>query len=330
MTRWCMVLSLAAVLVGFTAAAEDDDLIMGVYEGGFDDGGGNLTLRAQVVGEGKSQFRAVLFAGSTGQPEERVEIRGKGRNGVATFRGDLSINLLGGQTTVSGEIRDQVFTGAMKAGRKTIRFTLHRVFPEPPTRGMAPPDGAVVLYSGGDPAANWVRIPEAWCAEEDGAMAVCGSNLMTRQSLGSGTYHVEFMTPYMPSKRYQGRGNSGVYLLGRYEVQVLDSFGTPPAWDLCGGIYKQAVPLVDAVLPPLQWQTYDITFTAPQFDGQGNKVANARITVVHNGQVIHNDLELTGPTPGGLGDNEVTEEPLMLQDHGNRVKYRNIWYVPAK
>jgi len=330
MARWCVVLGLTAVLACFAVVAEDDDHVMGVYEGGFDDDGGNLTLRAQVVGEGKFQFRAVLFVGSPGQAEERVEIKGKGRDGAASLSGDVQVNLLGGQTAVSGEIRDQVFKGTMKAGRKTSSFTLRRVFPEPPTRGMAPPDGAIVLYSGGDPAANWVRVPEAWCAEEDGSMAVCGSNLMTRQPLGSGTYHLEFMTPYMPTERYQGRGNSGVYILGRYEVQVLDSFGTPPAWDLCGGIYKQAVPLVDAVLPPLQWQTYDITFAAPQFDEKGNKTANARITVVHNGKVIHDNLELTGPTPGGLGDNEVTEAPLMLQDHGNRVKYRNIWYVPAK
>lgn len=330
MTRWYVVLLLVALLIGFATAAEDDDLIMGVYEGGFDGDGADLTLRAQVVGEGKFRFRAVLFVGGPDQTEERVEIKGKGRNGTALFSGDAQINQLSGKTEITGEIREQVFSGVTKAGRKTRRFTLRRVFPEPPTRGMAPPDGAVVLYSGGDPTANWVRTPEAWCVEEDGAMAVCGSNLMTRQSLGSGTYHVEFMTPYMPTERYQGRGNSGVYILGRYEVQVLDSFGTPPAWDLCGGIYKQAVPLVDAVLPPLQWQTYDITFTAPQFDEQGNKTANARITVVHNGRVIHSNLELTGPTPGGLGDNEVTEAPLMLQDHGNRVKYRNIWYVPAK
>ncbi|HOJ67639.1 MAG TPA: DUF1080 domain-containing protein [Candidatus Hydrogenedentes bacterium] len=330
MTRWCLVLSALVLLTCFTVMADDDDRVMGVYEGGFDDSGANLALRAQVVGEGKFQFRAVLFVGQSGQAEERVEIKGKGKDGVASFNGDSRVNALGGQVAISGDIRDQVFKGTVKAGRKTLGFTLRRVFPEPPTRGMAPPEGAIVLYNGGDPVTNWVRVPEAWCAEEDGSMAVCGSSLMTRQALGSGTYHVEFMTPYMPTERYQGRGNSGVYILGRYEIQVLDSFGTPPAWDLCGGIYKQAVPLVDAVLPPLQWQTYDITFTAPRFDEKGNKTANARITVVHNGKVIHDNLELTGPTPGGLGDNEVSEAPLMLQDHGNRVKYRNIWYVPAK
>jgi len=330
MARFLVVLIAIAGCLCFGAVAEDDDRIMGVYEGGFSNTADGMTLRAQVGGEGKNTFRAVLFIGQADKGEERIQIKGRGKDGAASFSDDTQIALLGGASQISGEIRDQAFTGTIKFGRKSYPFSLRRIFPEPPTRGMAPPAGAVVLYSGGDPAANWVRVPEAWCAEEDGSMAVCGSNLMTRQPLGSGTYHVEFMTPYMPTERYQGRGNSGVYIMGRYEIQVLDSFGTPPAWDLCGGIYKQAVPLVDAVLPPLQWQTYDITFTAPQFDAQGNKTANARITVVHNGKTIHENLELTGPTPGGLGENEVTEAPLMLQDHGNRVKYRNIWYVPAK
>ncbi len=210
-----------------------------------------------------------------------------------------------------------------------IKFEMKRVFLTPPTLGAAAPAGAVVLFDGKN-TDSWQRYPLTWGVTEDGAMQVGGSSLMTKQEFGDAQYHVEFMNPFMPDEEQggQGRGNSGVYLMGRYEVQVLDSFTDEPKDNLCGGIYKKAVPLTCASLPPLQWQTYDITFIAPKFDAAGKKVKNAEITVVHNGIVIHDHHELDGATPGGVSEEEAAKGTLLLQDHGNAVKYRNIWVKP--
>lgn len=330
---WQRVLVLAAafaVLFSFSALAEDDDKIMGVYEGtisgkAFD----GKTIRAQVVAESKIAHRAVLFVGD-GKGEVRAEVKGKGGRGKSSFSGEVDLGGFGGKATVTAAIANETLTGTLKVKGGEGSFTLKRVFPKPPTLGMAPPADAVNLF---DPAAmeqNWTRTPKLWCMQEDGGMQVCSSSLMTNQEYGSGLYHVEFMTPFMPNERDQGRGNSGVYILGRYEVQVLDSFGNGPKDNWCGGIYKKAVPIADAVLPPLQWQTYDITFTAAGFDAAGNKTSNARITVVHNGVTVHDNVELDSPTPGGVSETDGAAGPLLLQDHGNPVKYKNIWFQPAK
>ena len=130
----------------------------------------------------------------------------------------------------------------------------------------------------------------------------------------------------MPTARGQGRGSSGVYIQSRYECQVLDSFGLESEDNECGGIYSIAKPTINMCFPPLSWQTYDIDFTAAKFDDEDNKTENARVTIKHNGVVIHDDLELTHGTPGRLP--EGTEpEPVFLQDHGNPVVFRNIWVV---
>jgi len=168
-----------------------------------------------------------------------------------------------------------------------------------------------------------------WDLEENVLRVKPGSgNLVSRQKFKDVFMHVEFRSPYMPGATGQKRGNSGVYIQGRYEIQVLDSYGLKGEDDECGGIYKVSRPRVNMCAPPLQWQTYDIEFIAPRFSSEGAKISHARITVRHNGVFIHENLELTGVTGGAL-DNR-TDEPggLMLQDHGDPVEFRNIWVIP--
>jgi hypothetical protein len=192
---------------------------------------------------------------------------------------------------------------------------------------MAPPADAVVLFDGTNQD-KWQAAPAKWSLD-NGAMTVGDPQILTTDEYGAGKYHIEFRTPLMARERGQGRGNSGVYILGRYEVQVLDSFGLPPADNEAGGIYKKATPKVNASLPPGEWQTYDITFHPAKFDESGRKTQSATITVEHNGIVIHDNVTLDSPTPGGVSEQDAEKGPLLLQNHGNPVSYRNIWYQPA-
>ena len=150
----------------------------------------------------------------------------------------------------------------------------------------------------------------------------------SKDSFGDATWHIEFRLPYQPKDRGQGRGNSGAYLQGAYEIQMLDSFGLEGLNNECGGVYSVAAPAVNMCYPPLQWQTYDIDFTAPKYDGD-KKTSPARMTVRHNGVVIHDNVAVNQITPGGTGgDDKRVKGPLHLQDHGNPVRYRNIWAQP--
>jgi hypothetical protein len=134
----------------------------------------------------------------------------------------------------------------------------------------------------------------------------------------------------MPTARDQARGNSGVYIQRRYEVQILDSFGLDGAFNEAGALYRQTPPDFNMAFPPLTWQTYDIWFTPPYFAADGKtKLANARITVLHNGVAVHWNREITAKTGGGQQEGP-TALPIQLQDHGNPVVFRNIWIVPLQ
>jgi hypothetical protein len=166
----------------------------------------------------------------------------------------------------------------------------------------------------------------------DGAMEVKpgAGSIATKRKFKDFKLHLEFCTPFMPEARGQGRGNSGVYLQNRYEIQVLDSYGLEPKDNECGGIYQVGAPLVNMCYPPGQWQTYDITFQAPRFDGSGNKQKDAVVTVVHNGVTIHDQQPIPHPTGGALDSNVSEPGGVYLQDHGNLVRFRNIWLVEQK
>ena len=198
--------------------------------------------------------------------------------------------------------------------------------------GAKPPEGAIVLVDG-ESLSAWVKRngePATWTIEDGGMTVKPGAgNIVTKESFdGDFLLHAEFSVPYMPEAKGQARGNSGIYLQGRYEVQVLDSYGLDSQDNDCGGIYKQHKPLVNACKPPLQWQTYDIDFQAPVVE-DGKVVKKARATIKQNGVVIHDDVEIE-PTPGGIASDTAASGPILLQDHGNLVQFRNMWLLPKK
>lgn len=150
-------------------------------------------------------------------------------------------------------------------------------------------------------------------------------SILTAASFGDCQLHLEFRTPIEEGEG-QNRGNSGVYIHGRYEVQILDSHrNTTYPGGQCGAIYNVHPPLVNASLPQGEWQSYDIIFRAPRFDEQGKKTANARLTVLHNGVLVHDAAEVPSPTGASRDSKESPTGPIMLQDHGHRVQFRNIW-----
>jgi len=208
--------------------------------------------------------------------------------------------------------------------------------PEPaivtPGEDGAPPSDAIVLFDGTDLSA-WERDgggPPGWRVEDGAMTVVAGSGgIRTRRGFGDVQLHVEWRTPSTVVGEGQERGNSGVYLMERYELQVLDSYENRTYSNgQAGSIYKQYMPLVNASRGPGVWQSYDIVFTAPRFAADGSLERPAYMTVFHNGVLIQDHSELTGPTLYiGIPKYEAHPDraPIMLQDHGNPVSYRNIW-----
>ena len=283
-----------------------DFKFQGEYAGSL---GGQYDVGAQVIALGEGKYKMVLFPG--GLPGAGYD--GAEKREYMGSRDGNTVNFEGGTTTKSISEKKLTF------GRDGQSFSIDRVIRKSPTIGAKPPEGAIVLFDGKS-AKNFKPGKMT-----EGGLLMEGANSI--EKFQSHRLHLEFRLPYEPTRRGQGRANSGCYLQARYEVQVLDSFGLAGKHNECGGIYTIKDPDVNMCFPPLQWQTYDIDFTAAKFDKEGKKTANARITVRHNGVLIHENVELPkrttasplaeGPTPGFL----------HLQDHSNPVRYRNIWAV---
>jgi len=312
--------STLCLIAGFVFAQaqpkpDADFPFQGEYAGQIDSSGGPQKFGIQVIALGDGKFRAVFYPGGLpgdGWTKDKPKVKTDG------VRENEAVSFAGGR--LNGSIKSDSFT-VTDSGNKQLG-TLKKVERESPTLGAKPPEGAIVLFDG--------KITDAW---EKGKMTDDGllmQGTQTRQKFFSGTLHVEFLLPYEPKERDQGRGNSGVYAQGRDEVQVLDSFGLEGKNNECGAIYGIAEPIVNMCFPPMVWQTYDIEFTTAKWEN-GKKVSNAVFNLVrHNGVVVHKDQEVTkGTTAAPVGDNP-EPGPVYLQDHGHQVRFRNIWFVPAK
>jgi hypothetical protein len=312
----CCLLLFASTARGADAkvsSADDPDFkVQGEYAGSIKppNGGDEFKLGVQIVALGDGKFHAVAYPG--GLPGEgwdgnnKLEADGHLKDGVAVFEGNRA----------HGEIKDGVLR--IRGENGDVLTELPKTERKSPTLGAKPPEGAVVLFNGTE--ANQFDPGKA----TDDGLLMAGAT--SKRKFDSCQLHVEFLLPFMPEARGQARANSGCYLQGRYEVQMLDSFGLKGENNECGGIYSIKAPDVNMCFPPLAWQTYDIDYTAATYEN-GSKVKNARMTVKHNGVVIHNDVELPKGTTAAPVAEGPEPGPIYLQDHGNPVRYRNVWLV---
>ena len=209
------------------------------------------------------------------------------------------------------------------------------VWPEPrviePGKDGGPPSDAIVLFDGKD-LSQW-RNGDNW-EIKDGYAIARKSDIFTKEAFGDCQFHLEFATPEKVEGSGQGRGNSGVYFMGKYEVQILDSYNNKTYFDgQCASIYKQTPPMVNACRKPGEWQTYDILFEAPRFNDDGSVKRPACVTVLHNGVCVQNYFELLGGTfydrPAAY-TKHAGKLPLNIQFHGNPMRFRNIWIRDIK
>ncbi|MBN1806915.1 MAG: DUF1080 domain-containing protein [Sedimentisphaerales bacterium] len=307
---------------------ESADPVMGDWEGTWqlDDGSDSGAVVAQVIALGGGKYRARVMSEFDTRAEPIAVLDGR-RDGIFVRfegKGEFEYN----EFQVRAVVQDRRFRGKF-TGDASGSVLLEKIIRVSPTMGEKPPAKAIVLFNGRD-FKHWTHTgefagkPIQWKLLEDGAMEIVKrkGSIVTRKKFTNFKLHLEFRTPFMPDARGQARGNSGVYLQERYEVQVLDSYGLEGEDNECGGIYKIGKPLVNMCAPPMQWQTYDITFYAP-----GDEREHAQVTVVHNGVTIHDELKLPKPTGGALDSDVNKPGGIYLQDHGNPVQYRNIWLV---
>lgn len=296
---------------------DKDYALQGEYTGNFEDEDGNVVKAgAQVIALGEGKFSLAFYRG--GLPGD-----GFGNDKSTIVRVDSELK--NGQvrfhhkdhgTAVLADGHIELFNLSDEGGA-----ILPKVNRKSPSLGKKPPAGAVVLFDGTN--AN------AW---ENGKMTKEGLLLpgQTSKAKFQDHYvHLEFRLPYQPLDRGQARGNAGIYVQGRYEIQMLDSFGLVGKMNECGGVYSVSDTPINMCFPPLVWQSYDIHYTAARYDDAGKLKTNPHMTVYHNGVKIHDKLELPGdrnttaaPTSAGP-----QAGPVYLQNHGCPVRFRNIWVV---
>ncbi len=325
---WILCMTSVAVMVALGTPAQGQDEkkklamtswsdvdvdfhFLGEYQGCVTDGcGRRVSAGIQITPTGSGEFIGVRYAcglpGTGWNRSDREELVGKREGDVVRLVGEQSrVDVRRGGATLCGA--EGAFSGY-----------LPKVHRRSPTLGQPAPYGALALFDGTNvDQFKGGRINDQGWLEE-------GTELV--QKFRDYTLHLEFRLPYMPNAKGQGRANSGVYLQSSYEVQVLDSFALEGKENECGALYRYRRPDLNMCLPPLSWQTYDLTFHAPKYDAEGKKYQNARITVLHNGVDVHDDFEVERKT--GAGKQETLELwPTKIQNHGNPVRFRNIWLI---
>ena len=289
-----------------------DFMLQGEYSGDITTTDGMSKIGVQVIALGDGKFRAVGYPG--GLPgddwsgENKVQVESQLENGEVRFGAKGIFGVLRKDGTITVENEDGQALGKLKK--------VHR---KSDTLGQKPPKGAVVLFDG----ASADKF-QGGKMTKDGLLE---QGATSKQKFQGFKLHLEFMLSFMPDARGQGRSNSGVYMQGRYEVQVLDSFGLEGKNNECGGIYTVSDPSVNMCYPPLSWQTYDVDFTPAKFDEAGKKTADARMTVRQNGVLIQDDVKIPKSTTAAPVKEGPQPGPLYIQNHGNPVRYRNIWLV---
>ena len=295
-------------------------------------------MGAQVISLGKGNFQVIVYLG--GLPgkgwdgNNRSLIDGKligekvkltpatgNRKYLATPADQFSATRKfppNGHQMYHGTISDKNLF--ISTGTNSTR--LKKIVRKSPTLGKAPPLGAIVLFDG----SNKQEFQGGRLDDSTKLLNTDGKDIRTVRKFSNYRLHLEFMLPYRPEARGQGRGNSGLYHIDMYENQILDSFGLEGLNNECGGIYSIKDSKVNACFPPLSWQTYDIDFTNA-ISKNGKKIKNARVTARLNGILIHDNFEISRKTGGSRRDEEGTHGPLRLQGHGNPLQFRNIWLI---
>jgi hypothetical protein len=318
-----------------------DFKVQGEYVGEIKGGG---KLGCQVIALDNGAFQAVVLPG--GLPGEgwdgknKILMDGKLDGETTTFKPTTGKRRYmakapdafsatekfppAGQKDYTGTIAGDTLRGKTEDGKD---FELKKVERKSSTMGAKPPQGGMVLFDG----TNTDEWKGGRLDKNTGFLNTDGSDIRTKKNFNNYTAHVEFLLPYRPEARDQGRGNSGFYQVDMYELQILDSFGLDGKNNECGGFYTKVAPKLNMCLPPLVWQTYDVEFTNSVAEN-GKKVKNARATVKHNGVLIHDNVEINGPTGGARSDPKLegTPGPLQLQGHGNPLQFRNVWVVEKK
>ncbi len=300
----------------FSVAATDpahagpDFAVQGEYVGTAPYKGIDVKYGVQIIALGDGKFHGVGYYG--GLPGEgwnnktKLEADGQTKDGVTVFLRNDS----------TSTYKDGIVTIRKREGTHLCTFS--KVHRKSPTLGAKPPAGAVVLFDGtsADKFSDGRTTPDGLLKE----------GATSKRRFQSYTIHLEFCLPFEPAKRGQERGNSGYYAQGRYEVQILDSFGLAPKPNECGAIYGVAAPAIKMSYPPLSWQTYDVDFTAAEYKG-GKTVKNARMTVRHNGVEVLKNVDVPHATTAAPVGEGAEPGPVYLQNHGNAVRFRNIWLV---
>ncbi len=292
-------------------------------------------MGAQVIALDKGAFQVVLFpgglpgAGWDGKNRSLLNGKLEGKK-VALSPAKGNRKYLAGSPDAFSATRKfppdghKPYSGSLSNGIISLSkgIVLKKTQRKSPTMGKKAPKGAITLFDG----SNKDEWQGGRLDEKTRLLNTDGSDVRTRRKFNDYHMHLEFLLPYRPAARGQGRGNSGFYQIDHFEVQILDSFGLEGANNECGGIYSIKDSDLNACFPPLSWQTYDVDFTNAKTK-DGKKIKNAKITVRLNGIVIHDNFEIPRKTGGSRGEPEGTPGPMKLQGHGNPLQFRNIWIV---